>query len=878
MSQVISLGNGGGSGGAVLTLTGNTGGPIAPLAGNINVVGDGVNITVDGIALDHTLTISVSGVLAQNFVTNDGVAIPVANSINILDSEGTALFHGSGNTITHTYTDISNNTAIGLNTLPGNPFTGSNCCAFGTNALGSVVLGTTNINNAFGVNSLASLNGGHNNCAFGDGGDSLVNGDYNTFLGNLAGDAYTGSESSNICIGYNADGVVGESNVLRIGNATGNTSGELNKAFICGIEGVNVGSTAKVVTIASDQLGSATITAGSGITITPGANTITIASTTSGAVLQLTGNSGVATPTAGNINVIDSTAEGTARFTGSGSTLTQTYTDANFNTGLGLISLASITSASFTTAFGWSSLNTIASSSGSSAFGARALWHSTAAINDAFGINSLASLTTGVENSAFSGNSLSNITTGSSNCAFGQNTGINYTGAESNNILIGNSVDGVLGESNVLRIGDSTGSGSAQLNKAFICGIDGINVGSVAKVVTMASNQLGTATLTAGSGITVTPGANTITIAASGALGQTITGNSGVATFSSGNINVIDSTTQGTARFTGSGSTLTQTFTDANNNTGLGTNVFNSITGTAASNTAFGWEALTALTDGLANTAYGLGALHGLTTTNSNTAVGYAAMANAVDAYENTAIGAASLQALISGAQNAACGLGALSAITTGNQNIGLGSAAGQALTTSDSRNICINHVGVPGNNNTLRIGAATGSSDFMLNRAFICGIDGVNVGSVAKVVTMASDQLGTATLTAGTGVSIVAGANTITLNAIGGGVTWSVITANQTAAVNNGYFSNKATPLLLALPTTSAVGDTIKVININSATGTQFTQAASQQIFFSTASTTVGATGTLTSSAIGDTVTLVCRTANLVWWAETSIGNWTTA
>jgi len=43
-----------------------------------------------------------------------------------------------------------------------------------------------------------------------------------------------------------------------------------------------------------------------------------------------------------------------------------------------------------------------------------------------------------------------------------------------------------------------------------------VNVGSVAKVVTLASDQLGTATITGGAGIVVTPGANTITIASSG--------------------------------------------------------------------------------------------------------------------------------------------------------------------------------------------------------------------------------------------------------------------------------------------------------------------------------------------------------------------------
>ncbi|MGH3055846.1 MAG: hypothetical protein ACRDL7_12810, partial [Gaiellaceae bacterium] len=218
--------------------------------------------------------------------------------------------------------------------------------------------------------------------------------------------------------------------------------------------------------------------------------------------------------------------------------------------------------------------------------------------------------------------------------------------------------------------------------------------------------------------------------------------------------------------------------------------------------------------------------------------------------------------------------------LTAGLYNCFIGQLSGVSYTGSESSNICIgyNAAGVLGESNALRVGQGTGSSSGQLNKAFICGIDGVNVGSVAKVLTMASDQLGTATITAGTGVSVVPAANTITISATGGGVSWSVITANQTAAINHGYFCNKAGTLALALPATSAVGDVIEVANINTTTGTQFTQAAGQQIFFGNASTTSGATGTLTSIAVGDTLKMVCRTANTVWQVTSSIGTWTPA
>lgn len=135
-------------------------------------------------------------------------------------------------------------------------------------------------------------------------------------------------------------------------------------------------------------------------------------------------------------------------------------------------------------------------------------------------------------------------------------------------------------------------------------------------------------------------------------------------------------------------------------------------------------------------------------------------------------------------------------------------------------------------------------------------------------------------TVSAGTGISVsgspVSLGGTVTINSVGSGLTWSVITANQTAAVNNGYFCNKSGTLALALPTTAAVGDVVSVVNVNTATGTQFTQASGQQIVFGTSSTTLGATGTLTSSATGDALTLVCRTANTIFYVTSAIGNWT--
>lgn len=131
------------------------------------------------------------------------------------------------------------------------------------------------------------------------------------------------------------------------------------------------------------------------------------------------------------------------------------------------------------------------------------------------------------------------------------------------------------------------------------------------------------------------------------------------------------------------------------------------------------------------------------------------------------------------------------------------------------------------------------------------------------------------ATLTAGTGVTITNGTGSITVNAAGGGLTWTVVTGTtQAAAINNGYIANNAGLVTVTLPSTSAVGDTVAVTGINNATGWKVAQNAGNQIFFGTSSSTSGTGGSLASTATRDTVYLVCMTANATWNVVNSIGN----
>lgn len=169
-------------------------------------------------------------------------------------------------------------------------------------------------------------------------------------------------------------------------------------------------------------------------------------------------------------------------------------------------------------------------------------------------------------------------------------------------------------------------------------------------------------------------------------------------------------------------------------------------------------------------------------------------------------------------------------------------------ITTANSAMLVTNSTGVPAFSGTMTNGQ-------------------VVIGSTSGTPTAA-------TLSAGTGVTITNGAASITVNAAGGGLTWTAITgASQAMSVNNGYIANRASVIAFTLPTSSAVGDVVAVTGINTALGWSIGYTTNQQIFFGTSSATV-TTGTLASTAIRDTVYLVCVTANLTWNVVSSIGN----
>jgi len=468
-------------------------GNAAPLGGIINIKAynainnSGSSVTFSAPGSSNTVQLNVTDTNNNTIVGNGSGNGTISGNRNTVlgHTSGISLGFGSRNTLIGA--SVAPNLSVGddnvvigdgaANSLNGGSFN----VIIGKNSSGALDTGEDNViiggNSASSVNgnqnvligfSVAGALGGSNNVIIGQSAASTIaGGNYNVMIGDNTGDSYDGSDSSNICIGYNVAGVSGEAHTLRIGKSTGTNDGYLNQAFICGIDGVDVGSVATVVTEFGDQLGTAVITAGTGIDITPGANTITISASSAVSESFVT-DSGTAIPSGGVINIItDNTglnAGATVLFAGSGNTVQLNVTDVNSNTTIGKDAGSSILSGNQNTMLG-----------------------------------------------ALAGNGLS---LGSSNILIGYNSGDNYIGSESSNILLGNT--GTASESHVLRIGAGTGSGTGQLNKAFISGINGINVGSTATVVTESGDQLGTAVITAGTGITITPGANAITISSSG--------------------------------------------------------------------------------------------------------------------------------------------------------------------------------------------------------------------------------------------------------------------------------------------------------------------------------------------------------------------------
>lgn len=125
-------------------------------------------------------------------------------------------------------------------------------------------------------------------------------------------------------------------------------------------------------------------------------------------------------------------------------------------------------------------------------------------------------------------------------------------------------------------------------------------------------------------------------------------------------------------------------------------------------------------------------------------------------------------------------------------------------------------------------------------------------------------------------GISTLGSGSTITIIPKGGSFVWVDVTgATQALSVQTGYITDHAN-VTYTLPATAALGDQIRIVGKLGIT--TVAQNANQQILMSSSSSTVGVTGSVVGTNVGDCVWLTCVTAgsSSVWRAETFVGNWT--
>ena len=209
------------------TVTGNSGGAVPFTAlGNINVVGDGTTVNVVGNPGTNTLTISATNTGDLRTLTGDtgGAVTPSSNNINVITdvaaihSGSSISFSGSGSTLTLNTTDSLTNVIIGNGagnaTLSGSVNTGLG----GDGVLSHLTTGGSNT--SIGSNSCFSLTTGDTNTIVGSVGlNAATSSTQNSGLGaNVLQNILTGT--NNLALGYAAAfAYVGaESSNIIIGN------------------------------------------------------------------------------------------------------------------------------------------------------------------------------------------------------------------------------------------------------------------------------------------------------------------------------------------------------------------------------------------------------------------------------------------------------------------------------------------------------------------------------------------------------------------------------------------------------------------------------------------------------------------------------------
>lgn len=255
----------------------------------------------------------------------------------------------------------------------------------------------------------------------------------------------------------------------------------------------------------------------------------------------------------------------------------------------------------------------------------------------------------------------------------------------------------------------------------------------------------------------------------------------------------------------------------SDNNTWLGALAGNFTMGAAAAeNTGIGADVLSALTTGDSNTVVGSGSMVAATTSSDNVVMGVQAAISGTDLQQNVLIGFSVAQNLINGGNNIAIGAFSGDAWTTGSEsdNIYLGSILSDGV----------------GESNTMRLGD-DGLGSGQQDAAYMAGVFNRSFGATSRLMFIDSNfKVGSATgangeipigggtgpvfntITAGTGISITNGVNSITIDATGGAEDF--VTDAGTANPVGGALNVLGGELI----NTAGAGDTVTV-NLDRAT-----------------------------------------------------------
>jgi hypothetical protein len=96
-------------------------------------------------------------------------------------------------------------------------------------------------------------------------------------------------------------------------------------------------------------------------------------------------------------------------------------------------------------------------------------------------------------------------------------------------------------------------------------------------------------------------------------------------------------------------------------------------------------------------------------------------------------------------------------------------------------------------------------------------------------------------------------------------------ITSNTPLSAQNSYYVSSGA-LSLSLPTTSRIGDVIKVTLVGGTSWT-ITQGAGQQITMGNVNSTLGVSGSISSTSNGDSISIECFSEDTLWVTVSSIG-----